>query len=74
VARRASRQRLVHEIFAGFWPSAPAELDFTRLLNRIPKYVATRTLEGPLAWESSTVLEGELAQHSERSKWAEEAD
>ena len=37
-------------------------MDFTRLLNRIPKYVATRTLEGPLAWAGSTVLEGELAE------------
>lgn len=54
--------RRTYEIFAGYWPHAPAEMDFTRLLNRIPKLVATRTLEGPLAWEGSTVLEGELAQ------------
>ena len=54
--------RRTYDIFAGYWPNAPAEMDFTRLLNRIPKYVATRTLKGPLAWEGSTVLEGELAQ------------
>lgn len=34
--------RRTYDIFAGYWPSAPAELGFTRLLNRIPKYVATR--------------------------------
>jgi dihydrofolate reductase len=53
--------RRTYEIFAGFWPTAPAEVPFTELLNRIPKYVASRTLRGPLEWNGSTVLEGDLA-------------
>ncbi|WP_100446393.1 dihydrofolate reductase family protein [Glycomyces xiaoerkulensis] len=54
--------RRTYDIFAGYWPSAPAEMDFTRLLNTVPKYVATRTLEDPLDWEGASVLEGDLAE------------
>jgi dihydrofolate reductase len=32
------------------------------VLNNIPKYVASRTLEGPLLWSNSTLLKGEAAQ------------
>jgi dihydrofolate reductase len=52
--------RRTYEIFAGYWPSAPAEIPFTRLLNDVPKYVASRTLAGPLAWSGSTLVEGDL--------------
>jgi dihydrofolate reductase len=48
--------RRTYEIFAGYWPKAPAEMPFTGLLNRVPKYVASRTLADPLAWHASTVL------------------
>jgi dihydrofolate reductase len=54
--------RRTYDIFAAYWPKAPAEMDFTRLLNRIPKYVATRTLKDPLGWEGTSVLEGDLAE------------
>ncbi|WP_433281328.1 dihydrofolate reductase family protein [Micromonospora sp. CA-244673] len=52
--------RRTYEIFAGYWPTAPAEIPFTALLNRVPKYVASRTLSEPLGWEGSTLL-GDLA-------------
>ena len=39
--------RRTYEIFAGYWPTAPAEIPFTGLLNRVPKYVASRTLADP---------------------------
>ena len=48
--------RRTYEIFAGYWPTAPEEIPFTGLLNRVPKYVASRTLAGPLAWQGSTLL------------------
>jgi dihydrofolate reductase len=54
--------RKTYDIFAGYWPTAPAEIPFTDLLNRVPKYVASRTLSGPLSWDGSTVLTGELAE------------
>lgn len=48
--------RRTYEIFAGYWPTAPAEIPFTALFNRVPKYVASRTLAGPLGWQGSTVI------------------
>ncbi len=54
--------RKTYEIFADFWPNAPQEIPFTALLNRVPKYVASRTLSEPLAWQGSTLLSGDLAE------------
>lgn len=54
--------RKTYEIFASYWPRAPQEMPFTGLLNRIPKYVASRTLTGPLAWHGSELLVGDLAE------------
>jgi dihydrofolate reductase len=54
--------RRTYEIFAAYWPSAPEEIPFTGLLNGVPKYVASRTLAGPLAWQGSTLLAGDLAE------------
>ena len=48
--------RRTYEIFAGYWPTAPAEIPFTALLNRVPKYVASRTLADPPAWNASELL------------------
>jgi dihydrofolate reductase len=53
--------RKTYEIFAGYWPKAPEEIPFTKLLNDVPKYVASRSLTEPLPWSGSTVLQGELA-------------
>lgn len=52
--------RTTYEIFAGYWPTAPEEIPFTGLLNGVPKYVASRTLAGHLAWDGSTLLTGDL--------------
>jgi len=53
--------RRTYEIFAGYWPNAPQEMPFTELLNRVPKYVASRTLAEPLGWNGSSLLTGDLA-------------
>ena len=52
--------RRTYEIFANYWPSAPQEVPFTGLLNGVPKYVASRTLAGSLAWQGSTLLADDL--------------
>ncbi|MFG3697258.1 dihydrofolate reductase family protein [Micromonospora sp. NPDC047620] len=54
--------RKTYEIFAAYWPKAPVEIPFTGLLNRVPKYVASRTLAEPLGWEGSTLVSGDLAE------------
>ena len=48
--------RRTYEIFANYWPSAPEEIPFTGLFNGVPKYVASRTFAGPLAWQGSTLV------------------
>ena len=53
--------RRTYEIFAGYWPSASQEIPFTGLLNGVPKYVASRTLASPLAWQGSTLVTEDLA-------------
>jgi dihydrofolate reductase len=51
--------RKTYEIFADYWPRAPEEVPFTGLLKGVPKYVASSTLAGPLAWSGSTLLTGD---------------
>jgi dihydrofolate reductase len=53
--------RKTYDIFAAYWPNAPEEIPFTALLNRVPKYVASRSSTDPLAWAGSSVLAGDLA-------------
>ena len=54
--------RKTYEIFADYWPKAPQEIPFSGLLNRVPKYVASRTLTGPLTWQGATLVTGDLAE------------
>jgi dihydrofolate reductase len=54
--------RKTYEIFAAYWPMAPEEIPFTGLLNRVPKYVASRTLSHPLSWQGATLLRGDLGE------------
>ena len=54
--------RRTYEIFASYWPTAPEDMPFTGLLNGVAKYVASRTLAGPLDWQGSTLLTGDLAE------------
>ena len=54
--------RKTYEIFADYWPTAPGEIPFAGLLNRVPKYVASRTLTGPLTWQGSTLVTGDFVE------------
>jgi dihydrofolate reductase len=55
--------RRTYESFASHWPGASEEEQaVARPLNTKPKYVATRTLTDPLAWEHSTTLKGDVAE------------
>jgi dihydrofolate reductase len=51
--------RRTYEDFYGFWPKR-TDNPFTPVLNASQKYVASRTLEEPLPWENSALLEGDV--------------
>jgi len=54
--------RGTYEMFAAHWPNAPQEQQvLAEPLNRLPKYVASTTLEEPLGWPNSTLLRGDTA-------------
>ena len=55
--------RRTYESLAGYWPNASEEEQvIARPLNALPKYVASRTLTEPLAWQNSTLLQGDVAE------------
>ena len=55
--------RRTYEVFAAHWPQAsPEEQVLAQPLNTRPKYVASRTLKAPLAWQGSTLLDNPVAE------------
>jgi len=49
--------RRTYELFAGYWPTAPEEVQMIAdPMNTKPKHVASTTLTGPLEWQNSSVL------------------
>jgi dihydrofolate reductase len=52
--------RRTYQIFEAYWPYQPAEHPIAQTLNAARKYVASRTLK-TLAWNNSTLLEGDVA-------------
>ena len=59
--------RRTYEDFAGFWPKQQ-DNPYTEVLNRLQKYVASRTLAEPLPWVNSTLLDGDAADAVARLK------
>lgn len=59
--------RRTYEIFAGYWPKAPAEDPIAKKLNSMPKYVASRTLRR-VDWAHSSLLGADLRAEVERIK------
>ena len=63
--------RHTYEVYANIWTGR--EGDYADLINTMPKYVASTTLQSP-QWANTTVLDGDLAeavaklkQHTERN-------
>jgi dihydrofolate reductase len=65
--------RETYEGFAATWPSrtaadeGPGEAGFIDRINSLPKFVASRTLKEPLAW-NATLIQGDVAQAVARLK------
>jgi dihydrofolate reductase len=53
--------RRTYQIFAAYWPTAPADDPFGGHLNATKKYVASRTLKA-VEWQNSEVLTGDVAE------------
>jgi dihydrofolate reductase len=53
--------RRTYEDFYGFWPHQ-TDNPYTEVLNSTHKYVASRTLQEPLPWRNSMLLEGDAAE------------
>lgn len=54
--------RRTFEQFASFWSTQPDDNPFAAVLNDRQKYVASRTLEEPLSWSNSTLLQGDAME------------
>ncbi len=59
--------RRSYEILASHWPHIGDEDPMAAKLNRVPKYVVSRTLE-TVDWANSTILEGDAAEAVARLK------
>ena len=53
--------RLTYEKMRAAWSGQPDDNVFAKVLNERQKYIASRTLEEPLEWSNSTLLEGDAA-------------
>jgi dihydrofolate reductase len=51
--------RRTYEDFASVWPDQSEDNPFAAVLNGFQKYVASTTLQEPLSWSNSTLLEGD---------------
>ena len=62
----AGRRTYAH--FHAVWPNMPKPNPFTDVLNRVDKFVASRTLSEPLPWENSHLLKGDAVESVARLK------
>jgi dihydrofolate reductase len=60
--------RVTYEAFAEFWPTATNEPGIAERMNNLPKYVVSTTLEEPLAWSNSTLINGDIAENVSKLK------
>jgi dihydrofolate reductase len=66
--------RRTYEIFAGYWPHQGDDAPFASFMNTVPKYVASRTLQEPLEWNNSHLLEGDVAEAVRKLKQEDGGD
>src|SRR5690242_7051068 len=57
--------KITYEFFAQVWPSRQGKIADS--LNRMPKYVASRTLKEPLQW-NATLIKGDVAEEIRKLK------
>jgi len=65
--------RRTYDRFYAFWPNQPVN-SFTTFFNNIQKYVVSTTLEEPLPWINSTLINGDTAEAIAKLKEEQEKD
>ena len=67
--------RVTYEEWAAFFPSPASESVPSRdYMNEVRKFVVSNTLEGPLEWNNSTLITGDLAEEIAKLKEGEGGD
>jgi dihydrofolate reductase len=62
--------RVTYEALAAYWPNQPGGTPMVDYINDVAKYVVSGTLEEPLAWNNSTLINGnEFAEEINELKW-----
>jgi dihydrofolate reductase len=65
--------RRTYEDLEQVWSTQPSN-PFTDVLNKTQKYVASRSLKGPLSWQNSALLSGDAADAVGRLKSSVDGD
>ena len=61
--------RVTYEGFAAAWPEMEEQTgEYGAWMNGYPKHVVSTTLEEPLEWKNSSLIEGDLAEEVTRLK------
>jgi dihydrofolate reductase len=69
--------RVTYEGFAAAWPNMMEQYrgprraalgEYADMMNGYPKYVISKTLQEPLEWNNSTLIEGDVAEEVSRLK------
>ena len=67
--------RVLYEEWAAYWPQQdPEENPVAEQMNGVQKYVVSTTLEEPLEWNNSTLIEGDLKDEIAELKAGEGGD
>ena len=61
--------RVTYQGFAAAWPSMEDfEGDFAVRMNTLPKFVVSKTLDEPLEWNNSSLIQGNIAEEVSKLK------
>lgn len=59
--------RKTYQIFARYWPNAPADDPIAQKLNNLPKHVVSTTLD-KAEWNNSTLIKGNVSEEVNKLK------
>ena len=60
--------RVTYEGLAAFWPNQPGGTPMVDHINSVRKYVVSGTLQEPLEWQNSTLINADIAEEIAKLK------